>query len=251
MAAMRLRVPADVGVSHSLEFVHRECGANRTRLLEVGCGDGALAAALCRRGFDVTAIDRDSRSVARARRRAVGAVRADFMGWTSGEPFDAILFSRSLHHVRSPSRAVRRAASLLALDGRILVEDFAPESVDRATADWLYASGAVLRAAGLLVGGPGRRASRRGSLARWRREHAGIARSTVLGRALGAHCRLREEAVPYLYRYFLAHLEPSARGVAITLALFRAEDALVRSGAIRAVGRRWVATPLVDRPGAR
>jgi len=47
------------------------------RVLDAGCGDGALSAWLARLGYQVTAIDVDPAAVARARASGVPAVQAD------------------------------------------------------------------------------------------------------------------------------------------------------------------------------
>jgi len=235
-----LRVPADVAALHSLGFVRRLVRGRHPSLLEVGCGDGRLAFTLAAAGFRVTAIDTDSRGVARAARRGVSAICADFLGWSNGE-FDVILFSRSLHHIRPLREAVRLAADLLAPGGRLLVEDFAVDGLDQATAAWRYASEGLLQAAGLLHGTAAPGAALR-PLPRWRREHRGVPGEAVLRRALSRHFAIQEEAVPYLYRYAIERLRPGARSVRLAQALLRSEEALVRAGTIRPVGRRWLAT---------
>ena len=85
------------------------------RLLDVGCGSGALARALLGAGARVTGIDPSAEAVAAARAAAPGAVfeiadAADLPFATAS--FDGAVFLNSLHHIAAASmrRALREAA---------------------------------------------------------------------------------------------------------------------------------------------
>src|SRR5262249_35503901 len=104
--------------------------------LEVGCGDGRLAARLSADGYDVTAIDLDGDVVAAARARGVHATKADWLAYADRATYDAILFTRSLHHIHDLDAAVVRCLDRLASDGLVVVDDFAIEAMDEATAEW-------------------------------------------------------------------------------------------------------------------
>jgi SAM-dependent methyltransferase len=74
------------------------------RALEVGCGDGLLARRLAERCAEVTAIDRDTRMIARARERTapgrVTFIEADYLAYPAvGESFDFACANTSLHHM--------------------------------------------------------------------------------------------------------------------------------------------------------
>src|SRR5207247_9371063 len=92
-------------VEHTLRFLDRVLPTPPARVLEVGCGRGALAARLQARGLEVTALDASPEAVASARALGVQAVAGDFLEFVA-EPFDAVLFPRSLHHLASLRRAV-------------------------------------------------------------------------------------------------------------------------------------------------
>src|SRR5262245_29525384 len=100
--------PTEVPLKETLAFVRARLPRRRARLLEVGCGDGALAARLARLGHDVTALDADRGETARARRRGLRTVTSTWPDYEA-PPFDAILFTRSLHHIHALEPAVRRA----------------------------------------------------------------------------------------------------------------------------------------------
>ncbi len=211
------------------------------RVLEVGCGDGALAAELSRRGLEVRGLDHSPDAVAAARARGVDAVAGDFLDF-DGERFDRVLFTRSLHHIHPPERAVDRARRLLASGGRLLVEEFAVEAPDEPTAAWFYGAQSVLAAAGLSAEETS--ALPRDPLRRWAEEHDGhhpIATRAAMTAALGARFRLVDEwSCPYLYRYFEQALAGHPAGGAITATVLAWERDLIARGLLRAVGWRSV-----------
>lgn len=118
------------------------------RIVEAGCGRGALAAALADLGYDVTGVDRDQDMADAARDRGVSVIQADLREVT-GE-FDVVLCTRSLHHADDLDGVLAHAATLLVPGGRIVIEEFAWERVDRAGAHFLYDNRALLVATGVL-----------------------------------------------------------------------------------------------------
>ena len=97
----------------TLAFVLRWIG-ERSRIIEVGCGAGELAGQLQARGHIVTGIDSDPNAVEACRERGVNAINAS---WPDVKlPLvDAILFTRSLHHMAPLDAAVMRARELAPL----------------------------------------------------------------------------------------------------------------------------------------
>jgi len=57
----------EIPYQQTLQFVARTLQERRGTLLDVGCGNGAIAARLQSRGFRVTAIDVSTKAVAAAR----------------------------------------------------------------------------------------------------------------------------------------------------------------------------------------
>lgn len=93
-----------------LELLGRVSGK---ALLDVGCGDGALAAELARRGAMVTGVDLDPAMIAAARRRAEaeGVQLRLVEGQAESLPFDSAVFDyvvavTVLCFVREAKRAV-------------------------------------------------------------------------------------------------------------------------------------------------
>src|SRR5438552_891899 len=121
-----------VAVPHTVAHLKPLLPAPPARVLEVGCGRGALAAALADLGYQVTGVDRDAEMAAAAEKRGVSVIQADVRD-VRGE-YDVVLFTRSLHHAESLDDLLACAAGLLAPDGQIVIEEFAWERVDQAGA---------------------------------------------------------------------------------------------------------------------
>ena len=128
-------------VRYTYDFIRRFLPPDGRRLLEIGCGTGELAARLTEDGFQVTAIDSDQELVGAAGQLGVNAHVAEWPDFDDGH-FDAVLFTRSLHHIQPLRDAVQHAVACLSESGRIIVEDFAYEDADEKTLRWL--SSAVL-----------------------------------------------------------------------------------------------------------
>ncbi|WP_158852090.1 class I SAM-dependent methyltransferase [Saccharothrix deserti] len=137
-----------VAVPHTLSNLKPLLPAAPARVLEAGCGRGALAAALADMGYEVTGVDRDAEMAAAAGERGVPVIQADVRD-VSGE-FDVVLFTRSLHHAESLDDILAHAVTLLAPGGQVVIEEFAWERVDHAAAHFLYDNCALLVATGLL-----------------------------------------------------------------------------------------------------
>ncbi|MEV4313803.1 methyltransferase domain-containing protein [Actinocrispum sp. NPDC049592] len=141
-----------IAVPHTHTHLKPLLPAAPARVLEAGCGRGALAAALADLGYEVTGVDRDADMAAAAKERGVAVIEADIRD-VSGE-YDVVLFTRSLHHAESLDDLLAHAATLLAPGGRLVIEEFAWERVDQAAAHFLYDTLAILVAAGLLDAEP-------------------------------------------------------------------------------------------------
>jgi SAM-dependent methyltransferase len=216
-------------------------------VLEVGCGDGRLAARLSERGWKVTAIDLDAEAVTAARARGVLAERADFVSFAGGR-FDALLFTRSFHHVSPLADAVARARALLAPGGALLLDEFAHDEIDRFTAAWFFDVAAALEAA---AGAPPMHGPHRGHgkpprdpLERWRWRHhhePPLHGARAMLDALGAVFELsRIQRLPYLYRYFSERLPEDEAGGQLYDRLHALETERVAQGVLVPVGLRVV-----------
>ena len=189
------------------------------RVLEVGCGEGDLARALDAAGYDVVAVDPAAPEGPIFRRIKLEDVDDD-------ERFDAVVASRSLHHMSSLDENLAKVATLLGGDGPFVVDEFAWDLLDGPTAEWYDAQRSVLLAAGRHPSGP--------SADEWRDHHEGfgVHRRDALVEALDRRfTRVAYEEIPYLWRYL-----GGPRSAEL-------EESLVEAGAIRALGFRFVGIP--------
>jgi SAM-dependent methyltransferase len=182
-----------------LEFVVRELPSPPARVLELGCGDGELAHALAAAGYTVLGIDPDAPEGPIFRRSAIEEL--DEPG-----PFDAVVASRSLHHVHDLAAGLDKVAALLRPGGVFVVDEFGWERLDAASAE--------------RVGIP---------LDEWQDEHEELHTAEAMRRELDERFTRRSlSAEPYLYR--------ESR----SLVSEEEERQLVEAGRIRPIGFRYV-----------
>jgi 2-polyprenyl-3-methyl-5-hydroxy-6-metoxy-1,4-benzoquinol methylase len=188
------------------------------RVLEVGCGEGRLAVALANQGYRVSAIDP----------RAPGGELFEAVSledFADPGPFDAVVASRSLHHIGDLSRAVAKIERLLRPGGRFIVNEHAFDRFDRRTAGWY-----LERRTEIDRGSP---VSLDECVAEWAADHAG----------LHGYVRMRAE----LDRRFTACFfvwTPSLYGELRGAVDESEEQGLIDAGAIQATGFRYVGVPV-------
>jgi 2-polyprenyl-3-methyl-5-hydroxy-6-metoxy-1,4-benzoquinol methylase len=198
----------------SLEWVRAGLPPAPARLLEVGAGDGELAAALRNDGFDVRAIDPAG--------GAHGVQQVALVDLDAPEAeFDAAIAMLSLHHLEPLDESLSRLAAVLRPGAVLVVDEFDVTTFDRRAADWLLAR---WREQGREIHGDA------GAFTSDVRDHlhpVALIRERLweAGFEVGA-----VELVPYLHRW---HLEPGLR---------EAEVELIASGGLPETGKRFVAT---------
>ena len=230
---------------YTYEFIKRFLPSGSRRIIEVGCGAGQLAASLCKDGYAVVAIDSDRDSIAAAQQLGVDARVATWPDFRDGE-FDAVLFTRSLHHIHPLDESVRHAAESLARGGLVIVEDFAYESADEKTLRWFRNAVRSLEASGQLVVGDElleKILSKMETLKAWRQNHehelhTDAQISSQIGKIFG---RVIKENAPSYFRYVARAIAPSDKRDAILQALAEQEETLAADGSIVPLGRRFVA----------
>jgi SAM-dependent methyltransferase len=229
--------PRSCAIEHTLEFLERALPAGTGTVLEVGAGDGLLAAALAARGFDVLALDEDPEAVNGARTRGVTAHQARFPDFTGG-PYDVVLFTRSLHHIGPLDPALDASWKLLGGKGTLVVEDFAWERQTPVGAAW------VARVLEPFEPEDGEAAA--DPVARWREhyEHHGVHTGETLIAAVTRRFTVTSmETAPCLYRYVCSRAPRNAEGVAAARRVYEAERRAIHDGVIPAIGLRLVAVP--------
>jgi SAM-dependent methyltransferase len=230
---------------YTYDFIKRFLSPGCRCILEVGCGTGELAARLSKEGYSVVAIDSDGDSIATARRLGVDAHVATWPDFASGQ-FDAVLFTRSLHHIHPLPESIKRAAESLVNGGLIIVEDFAYESTDEKTLCWFASAIRLLEATGLLTVGDeslNKVLSKTDTLKAWRENH-----ETELHTAAEIEAQLEKlfgrvirENAAYYFRYIANAITATEKRDAIVQAFADQEETLAAGSSIVALGRRFVA----------
>jgi 2-polyprenyl-3-methyl-5-hydroxy-6-metoxy-1,4-benzoquinol methylase len=95
-----------------------------SRLLDIGCGDGAFLHLAQSAGWEVVGIDFDVAAVESARRRGldVRCQTVEALAGESASPFDAITISHVIEHVHDPADLLRHAFRLLKPGGTLWVD---------------------------------------------------------------------------------------------------------------------------------
>jgi len=227
------------------DFIRRSLPAGTRRVLEIGCGSGELAASLLQDGISLIAIDNDADLIAAAQGLGVDARTAAWPDFEDGL-FDAVLFTRSLHHMQPLAKAVQRAADTLVIGGRLIVEDFAYETADEKTLRWFADVINRLEGAGLLVKGDdflSALRSKTGLVKNWRENHEpGLhSAASVLAEIRRVFGETQCEEAPYYFRYLSRAIAPTADRDKILRDLAEQEAVLMSRGVVLALGRRFVA----------
>jgi SAM-dependent methyltransferase len=176
------------------------------RVLEVGAGDGSLAAALRAAGYEVVAIDPAGEEP------VLPVALMDYEA--PPRSFDAAVAVVSLHHVVPLGRSLRALAGLLKRGALLVVDEFDGWAYDERTAAWWFSHS----------GHDGTPAEQIAML----REH--VHPLAAIREALSAWFEIGLPVPgPYLYRF---KLDPALRSE---------EEALIASGEIVATGARFVA----------
>ena len=92
------------------------------KILDIGCGDGALTERLAADGADVVAIDASESQVAAARARGLEARIADARNLTFEGEFDAVFTNAALHWISPPEAVISGVARALKTKGRFVGE---------------------------------------------------------------------------------------------------------------------------------
>ena len=182
------------------------------RVLEVGAGEGELAAALAHAGYDVVAIDPASKvdHVIPVPLHELDEPRASF---------DAAVAVVSLHHVEPLAESCRRLAELVRPGGALVLDEIDVGRLDERAAGWW------LEQHGPSDHGP----TTPGEIVSFMRHH--LHDLSTMRDAFAEWFELELPTPgPYLYRW---ELGPEMRG---------AEESLIATGGLPAVGVRIVGT---------
>lgn len=116
--ARTARFVSDLGAA-VLELLEAAPGE---RILDLGCGDGALTEKLEQAGCRATGVDASAEQVEAARARGLDACVADATRLDFDNEFDAVFSNAALHWVTSPDLAVAGVHRALKPGGRFVAE---------------------------------------------------------------------------------------------------------------------------------
>lgn len=239
--------PAEIPRDATIGFVTSQVKAPAD-LLEIGCGEGHLLLSLAERGYAVVGLEADLEIVARAQAKGVPVVLATWPDFSSA-PADAIIFTRSLHHIEQLDPAVEAAAAALKPGGSLLVEEFAFDAPDEATIEWFVET--CRSEAGLVLIDYGKDEVMKGLLssrdpvAAWKASHDhDLHTIKAMTETVARHFGTGDVfEVPYLYRYLASVLPDDEEEAVDFLIHVRDEEArLGETGEIKLVGRHIVAS---------
>jgi SAM-dependent methyltransferase len=238
--------PGEIQTKETLKFIQERTPSKPTRILEVGCGSGKLAKHLNDLGHEVIAIDSSAKAIEDARQLGVDARQADFPAFEE-EPFDLILFTRSLHHIRPLHSALDQAKHLLKPEGLLVVEDFAYSDTSEFTAAWFYGLLKLLESCDVLLpaeGSFGRKLlAGGGDISLWRAHVHEINTASEVLQAISKQFKVLEtKPAPYLYRYASAMVSDDERGGRIISGVLELEEKTGLEIEHFLIGRRFVAS---------
>jgi SAM-dependent methyltransferase len=203
-------------IDSTVRFITSHLPAPPARILEVGCGSGEIVLEIARRGFEVVGIDPDAPHGAPFR-------RVTLEEFSSSEPFDAVVASRSLHHIGDLQAGIDKIHTLLKAGGALILNEFAWDRMDQATAEWFrsHVRKPGPKDASLLPGNfPDE----------WVAEHKGLHGFDAMRAEVGRRFdEVLFEWAPYMAHHYLERDDLEGE-----------EERLIKSGAIRAIGFRYV-----------
>jgi SAM-dependent methyltransferase len=239
--------PTDVPTRETLTFLISRIPAG-AQILEVGCGDGQVACELLKCGYRVNGLDSDPEAVAKTQERGVPAIVGSWPEFAGKAHFDAIVFTRSLHHINPLRRAVIRARELLNPEGLLLIEDFAFDEADEATVDWFVKILRLKQGKALINPVADQLVtellSATDAMRTWRHNRGHDLHSiTTMNEAISERFGVREtQSVPYLYRYLVPVLANTSKAASFVSEVFQQESHSGERGEIVLLGRRIVAS---------
>ncbi|MEG3638446.1 class I SAM-dependent methyltransferase [Magnetococcus sp. PR-3] len=95
---------------------------NGKKVLDLGCGDGVLAAQLMAQGAHVVGLDSSSELLEQASKKGVKVVQADGQHFTLSHEFDAVLSNAALHWMPQADAVLRSVHAHLRSKGRFVGE---------------------------------------------------------------------------------------------------------------------------------
>ena len=247
MATTFAKSPTEIPTNDTVSFIESHVPSGGA-ILEIGCGSGHVAAKLAAHGYTVVGVDSDEQAASRAEQRGVRVVRATWPDVNIHNKVDAVVFTRSLHHMSSLSKAIAKTLKVLEPAGTVLIEDFAFDEAEPAAIEWFLAVVTSQKAQALLSPDPGdfiaTLVNSSDPVNAWRQEHdhdlhSASEMTRAIKHVFGA---CETERVPYLYRYLAEALSETAEAASYLEEIYSAESRLGSVGTFALIGHRIVAS---------
>ncbi|MCZ6911799.1 MAG: class I SAM-dependent methyltransferase [Proteobacteria bacterium] len=240
-----LKNPIEIPTTATVSFIESYVPAGGA-ILEVGCGAGHVASKLSMLGYEVTGIDTDEEAISQARRLDVCVVHASWPE-INVDKVDAVVFTRSMHHISPLPEAVSKALKVLMPEGIVLVEDFAFDEVDSAAMDWFLKI--VRSRPGQALISPKTNEfvttllNANDAPDAWHQLHDhDLHTADEMTRAMRDVFRICDiQRVPYLYRYLINVLPETPEATSFIEEVYLEESRLGKLGALPLIGHRIVA----------
>jgi SAM-dependent methyltransferase len=237
--------PIDVPTLATVSFIESNV-PNAGSILEIGCGSGHVAADLSKRGYTVAGVESDQEALAQARNRDVDVIDGSWPH-ISVERVNAVIFTRSLHHISPLPEAIVRIGDVLLPNGTVLVEDFAFDEVSPSAIKWLLSVIESPEAQALISHDTDSFVTKlcgaSNPLNAWHEDHDhGLHTFGKMTCEIAQVFAIRgTQQVPYLYRYLVPNLPDTPKAAAFIAEIYDEESYLGNKGTISLVGRRIVA----------
>ncbi len=194
------QLPAEIAAT----LILKNLKTKKDKVLDVGCGDGVLLDILAGAGCVCTGLEKSEDAATKAKGLDIRiATWPDF----DETGFDAIIFVRTLHHMKPLGVAIKRAKDLLAPGGFIFVDDFAFAEANAATSAWMYELVQLLVSQNLIDPSldefVAEVSDSKGDLAPWKKDYVKDLNSAddMAAALKDSFYSVEMERVPYLYRY--------------------------------------------------
>lgn len=242
----QIHSPFELGVDETVDFLEAFLLKTPLRILDVGCGRGALAARLKILGHEVLALDQSPKAAELSRQYDIDVSVTDFIRYQSDTLFDVVLFSRSIHHMHPLNEAIHRAHALLQNKGLLVLEEFAYNWMTEPTAHWYYAMLVTLEMTNVIPPKENN-ATTAPTLDPYRlwynnyeehHVHTGEAMRDAVKQSFTV---IHESKAAYLYRYAIERMRNDERNVRIARALLTSEKVLISEGVLAPLGLRLIA----------
>jgi len=240
-----LKNPTDIPTTATVSFIESYVPAGGS-IIEVGCGAGHVASELSMLGYKVIGIDADKEAISQARRLNVSVVRATWPE-INVEKMDAVVFTRSLHHISPLPEAVSKALDVLMPGGTVLIEDFAFDEIDAAAMEWFLKIVRSRRGQSIISTRSNEFVSSllnaNDAMDAWHQDHDhDLHTADEMTRAMRDVFRIRDiQRVPYLYRYLVNVLPETPEATSFIEDVYSEESRLGQLGALPLIGHRIVA----------